>query len=573
MKSIQVKRSESILEVQRQLKANAQLGRVGGFLVVVDDEGKVIGIISDSDIRRKMTEILEKRAIMAEHVMNVNFISISDDLNVAQIPEVIFDRLSTRKIENKIPINYIPVLDKENRLKSIVHISDLIPVLEHASRQILIFGQGFVGLTLAMAMVNSGIPIVALEQDEDLRREINSLKPKVFEPHLRDILSKNLHGMYKLFGSKLSYLERPTLFSKRIHIVAVGTPLNKDGKDTSVDLNSVFEAIDEIAPTLKFGDLIVLRSTVPPGTTRTIARLILEKFNLRAGFDYHLAYAPERTVEGNAIAEVSRLPQLLGGFTDECTRQAANLFSEFVTSVVICENLEAAELGKLVTNAYRDVRFAFSNEVAQLASNLEVDVIGLIEDVNLGYARNAIPLPSPGVGGPCLTKDSFMLGINDKERSVILSARFLNQDMVKFTADKIIDISREVAGKILIIGVAFKGVPATNDLRQSTPIEICRELIEAGLSISAIDAVATSHEISEQGIPIFEELSGDYNVICILNNHPENVKIFRDILDIWAKRRHDDDARLALFDPWGIIATSDISNYKVDRFTLSSKVV
>lgn len=163
MKSIQVKRSVSILEVQKQLKANAQLGRVGGFLVVVDDEEKVIGIISDSDIRRKMTEILEGIVIIAEQVMNIDFISISDDLNVAQIPEVIFDRLSTRKIENRIPINYIPVLDKEDRLKSIVHISDLIPVLEHSGRQILIFGQGFVGLTLAMAMVNSGIPIVALE--------------------------------------------------------------------------------------------------------------------------------------------------------------------------------------------------------------------------------------------------------------------------------------------------------------------------------------------------------------------------------------------------------------------------
>ena len=166
-----------------------------------------------------------------------------------------------------------------------------------------------------------------------------------------------------------------------------------------------------------------------------------------------------------------------------------------------------------------------------------------------------------------------MLGINDKEKSVILSARCLNQDMVKYTADKIVDISRGVTGKILIIGVAFKGVPATNDLRQSTPIEICRKLIEAGISISAIDAVATSHEISEQGIPIFEELTDDHNVICILNNNPENVKIFRDILNIWSKLGQANNARLVLFDPWGMIASSDISNYNVDRFTLSSKVV
>jgi CBS domain-containing protein len=119
VESIQVRRIESILEVQQKLKANAQLGRVGGFLVVVDDDEKVIGIISDSDIRRKMTEISAGSVSKAEEVMNKDFISIRDDLNVTQIPEVIFGRLSTRKIENKIPINYIPVLDKGRHLKSI----------------------------------------------------------------------------------------------------------------------------------------------------------------------------------------------------------------------------------------------------------------------------------------------------------------------------------------------------------------------------------------------------------------------------------------------------------------------
>jgi len=572
VESIQVRRIESILEVQQKLKANAQLGRVGGFLVVVDDDEKVIGIISDSDIRRKMTEISAGSVSKAEEVMNKDFISIRDDLNVTQIPEVIFGRLSTRKIENKIPINYIPVLDKGRHLKSIVHISDLIPVLEHAGRQILIFGQGFVGITLAMAMVNSGIPIVALEKDKELRKEIISLTPRVFEPHLKEILAKNLNDKYKLIGSQLSDLDRPTLFSKRIHIIAVGTPLYRDGDETSVDLNAVFAALHEIAPTIRFGDLIILRSTVPPGTTREVARIFHETYNLRAGFDYHLAYAPERTVEGNAIAEVTRLPQLLGGFTDECTRQAANLFSEFVTSVVICENLEAAELGKLISNAFRDVRFAFSNEVSQLASHSEVDAIRLIEDVNLGYARNAIPFPSPGVGGPCLVKDSFMLGIDSNQTSVILSARRLNQEMIDFTVEKIINISRNFPGKILMIGVAFKGIPATNDLRHSTPIEICRKLNDVGLVISAVDSVATPLEISEQGIPIFNQFTNDYRVICILNNNPDNVKIFREILHSWIEHEQSKELRLALFDPWGLISSSDIANYNIVKFSLSSKV-
>jgi nucleotide sugar dehydrogenase len=294
------------------------------------------------------------------------------------------------------------------------------------------------------------------------------------------------------------------------------------------------------------------------------------KFALRAGFDFHLAYAPERTVEGNAIAEVSRLPQLIGGYTNECARQVANLFSEFVNSVIICENLEAAELGKLVTNSFRDVKFAFANEVAQLATSSNVDVIRMIEDINLGYARNSIPFPSPGVGGPCLTKDSYMLGIANREESVILSARLLNHSMISFTSNKIKNIAESHKGKVLAIGLAFKGVPATNDLRESTPIEICRELIAAGLDVSAIDAVVNQDEILSQGIPFFDNSNSGYSVVCILNNNPSNVKIFLDLLKEWEAKNNL--TTLALFDPWGLVTPSDIRKYSIKRFTLSSQV-
>lgn len=564
----QIPLSEPIENVMNLMSANLRSGIVGGFLVVVDSEGKVQGTVTDGDLRKNRKAIAHGQIKVAQEIMNKAFVFVEKSHSPLSMAKLVLQQLSKRAIQNEYPIEYIPVLDEQKQLTSILHISSLIPSLERVSRQIIIHGQGFVGLTLAMAMVNSGLRVYAIEKNSVTLQSLLTFKPLVYEPQLEEILINSLNKDYSVTDLDISSLPRESLFCRRIHIVAVGTPMIVRDGNKLADLTDLFAVVSEICRDLKFGDLIVIRSTVPVGTTRRISKFIFERTSLEAGSDYHLAYAPERTVEGNAISEVTRIPQLLGGFTKECERLAGNLFSEFVQSTVLCESLEACELAKLITNSYRDTTFAFANEVALIARSSSIDVNKLILDANLGYSRNAIPMPSPGVGGPCLTKDSYMLGLSDKDNSVIMSSRRLNEKMLDVTSNYIRDILNQYPGMLAVIGVAFKGFPSTNDTRQSPGVEICNLLKKDGSEIWVKDAVVSREEVESLGFSYLKELTSNHSVICLLNNHQQNLNLLTGLLQ--QSKRGNQARKIAVFDPWNLTTTADSKRYGFDRFTLTT---
>ena len=552
----------SVEEIQNALRADLTAGRVGGFVPVGDETGVVTGVITDSDLR-KMTNKLNKDSLVARDIMNRDFIYARSGASPLEIAKSILSDLNRREITNNFPITYIPVLFENNVLKSIAHISEVLPILENLNREIIIIGQGFVGLTFSMALVNSGIKIYAIEKSTETYNKIVAGIPSVYEPQLSEILERNLHKNYRITNKDLSEFKRKPMFCKRIYVIAVGTP----HEDTKTDLSQIKSAVKILSKNIEFGDLIILRSTVPVGTTRNlVSKAIFTETGLQAGIDYHLAYAPERTVEGNAIFETRKLPQLISGLTPECTKAAINFFSEFVGSVVPCESLEACELAKLISNAYRDVVFGFANEVAQIASGHNIDVNKLISDANTGYSRNAIPQPSPGVGGPCLTKDTYMIeGL--KEPSVMLSARSLNRGMEEYSADLIKRTAEIYGNKILVIGLAFKGKPTTNDLRNSPSVEIVKKLVKAGFEVQVIDAVASNLEIVRNGITPYEsEKEPRFNprLIAVLNDNDLNPDIFRNFI-----KNLDDHIDRSLFDPWCMINDSDLPISFTLRFNLS----
>lgn len=556
--------NDSIETVMSLMKADLESGTVGGFVVVVDPDRNVHGTITDSDLRRKRQEINLGQANEAQEVMNTNFVYVKKSESPLSMARSVLEQFKGRNIQNAIPIEYIPVLDSYNKLNSIMHISSLIPSLEQVSRQIVIHGQGFAGLTLAMAMVNKGLTVFALESNQDTIDSLVNVDPKVYEPQLEEILINSLEKSYFISNKEINEIPRESLFCKRIHIIAVGTPLIIKNSHREIDLSNLFEVIHNVSSDLKFGDLIIIRSTVPVGTTRRIRDLIFLKTGLEAGSDYYLSYAPERTVEGNAIAEVTRLPQLLGGYSKECERVTGNLFAEFVQSTVLCESLEACELAKLISNSFRDVSFAFANEVSILARQSGVDVNKLIADANLGYSRNQIPTPSPGVGGPCLTKDSYMLGLEKQADSVILSSRKLNERMVSESTNIIRAAVEKFPGKVAVIGVAFKGLPPTNDTRQSTCVEICNSLRREGYEIWATDSVVSRESVEKLGFLYLDSLSPEHSVICVLNNHPQNLNLLLTLI-----RKRKSNKSLAVFDPWNLTTSADSKRYGFKRYTLS----
>ena len=208
-------------------------------------------------------------------------------------------------------------------------------------------------------------------------------------------------------------------------------------------MRPIENAIRSVSVYLK-GDHVMIRSTVPVGTTRNF---IIPKLNnlskLKAGKDFYVSFVPERVVEGNALRELRSLPQIVGGLTSACLNRASKFWSTITPTIIRTSSLEASELVKLANNSFRDLSFAFANELAFVAGKFNLNAFDLIKAANNGYPRNKIPSPSPGVGGYCLTKDPilFSSSISRKKNDVMLSkvGRVVNERATKsviFTIQK-----------------------------------------------------------------------------------------------------------------------------------------
>jgi nucleotide sugar dehydrogenase len=277
-----------------------------------------------------------------------------------------------------------------------------------------------------------------------------------------------------------------------------------------------------------------------------------------------LAFTPERTVEGQAVQELSSLPQIVGGLTNRCAELASAFWQTLTDSVVRVDSLEAAELVKLINNSYRDLSFAFANGLALLADRFNLDAARIINSANEGYPRNPIPKPSPGVGGYCLSKDPFLYAAVDREAGhglLSYHGRTVNQlaghypvQIVSRFAERLRRPLSELT--VLLVGIAFKGWPETNDLRGSTSVDVGRELVRHGCEVLGYDAVVDDIAIQNLGIkPVaLLEATSRCDALLILNNHPANV------LDGMIARLQGRNA--LLFDGWSQLDRHEVEHYE-----------
>lgn len=389
-------------------------------------------------------------------------------------------------------------------------------------RSVCIFGQGYVGLTLAAVMADIGFDVLGTEIREDVLACLGQGKAHFHEPGLDELVGK-LVGRGRLrFKKHMERSDKPTVF-----IVTVGTPLGADGK---VNLSSIRSVSDEIARNLKSGDLVVMRSTVKLGTTRRIVIPILDS----AGVDYDVAFCPERTLEGQALPELRHLPQIVGSVSPRARIRAAQLFSFLTPTVVQVSSLETAETIKLVDNTQRDVAFAFSNEVARICDVIGVSAREVIQSGKLGYPRTNLPLPGP-VGGPCLEKDPHILveGLREfgLEPEIVIAARRINERQPSETVAEIKRWLESKAGfpdrpKVTLAGLAFKGRPITDDLRGTMARPILAALRGAFPQgrFQGFDAVVPAEAIAQsfdlEPVRTFEQAFDGANLVVLANNHP-----------------------------------------------------
>jgi len=267
---------------------------------------------------------------------------------------------------------------------------------EPAKYDIGIVGLGFVGLTLATVLAEAGHRVLGVEARPELVELTNNGIPHFSETGLSDALGRVIKSG-KLVAAARFEKDSPC----DTYIITVGTPLASDGAPR-VDM--IQNAAREVASNMRDGALVILRSTVMVETTRKIVAPILTS----SGKQYSLAMCPERTLEGNALQELRELPQIVGADEPAVADRAAAIFRRLTSSIVQLSSLEAAEIVKLVDNTYRDVQFAFANEVARLCDAFDVNAHEVIASGKLGYRRTNVALPGL-VGGPCLEKDPHIL--------------------------------------------------------------------------------------------------------------------------------------------------------------------
>lgn len=517
---------DSIDVVIRRMAKESKNVTHPGIAVVLDGQDTLLGVVTDGDIRRaysndiafsaKISEIMVKEPItVLEEVSN-------EDISLEVIRKVqLDDRHQSEWIRHVLIVN-----DK----KQLINIVDYLDVLQRRNslvNRVVVFGMGYVGVTLAVSLSNRGHQVTGIDIKDKIVNSLNQGRSHVFEPGLTDMLTANLNRNSISFSSNLEF------DTDQVYVVAVGTPLDSDSKP---DMSALLDVLKVISTVLKPGNQVMLRSTVPVGVTREVVIPYLEnKTGLKVGQDFHISFAPERTIEGNAMHELKTLPQVVGGYSPQCVKHAVEFWSTLTPTVVRVETLEAAEMVKLANNTFRDLSFAFANELALLADKYNVNSFNLINAANEGYPRNKIPLPSPGVGGYCLTKDPILFSCTSqgprKDAVLGISSRKINERAAIYPIEIIERFVKRLKLllsdiNVLIIGVAFKGIPETTDIRGSVAIDILTKLETKVNKVLAWDAMIKLEELKEFGFDVLDNLDSSIScadVILILNNHPDNV--------------------------------------------------
>ncbi|WP_448202720.1 nucleotide sugar dehydrogenase [Azospirillum sp. sgz302134] len=388
-------------------------------------------------------------------------------------------------------------------------------------RNVCVLGLGYVGLTLAVAMADAGFQVHGVEVRGDVLDKLARGIPHFHEPGLTEKLQHVVSRGRFTFGRTPDECDHCSVF-----IITVGTPLKADGR---VRTDMIEAATRQVAERLHDGDLVILRSTVKLGTTRNVVAPILRATGKR----FDIAFCPERTLEGQALIELNQLPQIIGAERIEVATRAAQIFGFLTPTTVKVSTLETAELIKLVDNTYRDVTFAFANEIARLCNAMEVSALEVARAGKLGYPRTHLPLPGP-VGGPCLEKDPHILIESAREVGVDMditaAGRRVNESQPQEVSRFLQQLTHSMQGfpqapTISLMGLAFKGRPATDDLRGTMAKPVFEELRTRFPQArwKGFDAVVAPDDIRSFGLEparnMAEAVEGA-NLAVILNNHP-----------------------------------------------------
>jgi UDP-N-acetyl-D-mannosaminuronic acid dehydrogenase len=360
---------------------------------------------------------------------------------------------------------------------------------------------GHVGFPFACVVAEAGHNVYGIDINQDAVDKLNAGITPYEEEGGEDILKINLKKERILFTTDFDFIKDSDVVA-----IMIGTPVDGEG---NARLDDLFNFVDDtLIPRMKKGQLIVLRSTVSPGTTEVLRKHIEKKHGWIEGEDYYLVFCPERVVQGRSIIETTKLPQIVGAFSEESYLQAALFFNSFIKNKVFHLTPKEAELGKLMTNMYRYVTFAFANEMWMIGEKHGINIDKVIDACNYDYPRMDVPHPGPNVGGPCLFKDGRFL-LSDIPFGDLINTSFLiNEGMPDYVFNRIKDINPNV-DKVLILGATFK--KDCDDTRNSLSYKMVKVCKKHGVESWMWDPFITE----EKEYPS----THDYDAVIVMTPH------------------------------------------------------
>ena len=338
-------------------------------------------------------------------------------------------------------------------------------------KSVSVIGLGYIGLPTATLIANNGFQVYGMDPVKKVVETINQGKIHIVEPGLEELVKKAVKSG-KLVADVCPH-------EADVFILAVPTPFKGEKMP---DLSYVEAAAREIAPCLREGNLVILESTSPVGTTEKVREWILDERPELSGKELYFAHCPERVLPGKIVQELSANDRIIGGVDEASTKKTVEFYSHFVKGALLETDARTAELSKLTENSFRDVNIAFANELSIICEKLGINVWELIRLANR-HPRVNILQPGPGVGGHCIAVDPwFIVDSAPAEARLIRTARQVNDNKPHYVMAKVFDSIKEVAGgtgtpKIACLGLAFK--PDIDDLRESPALQIAVELATA----------------------------------------------------------------------------------------------
>ncbi len=409
-----------------------------------------------------------------------------------------------------------------------------------------VVGLGYVGLPTAALLAAGGMDVLGVDVDAQRVDAVNAGEAPIGEPGLDGAVAVAVALGRLRAGCEPEVADA--------FIVAVPTPIDSDH---SPDLRALHSALESLAPQLRAGDLVVVESTSPVGSTEAVsARLAGLRTDLSFPHalgddsDIRVAYCPERVLPGNALAEMVENDRVIGGVSPSCAEAARGLYESFVKGECHLTDARTAEMVKLSENAFRDVNIAFANELSVVCDALGVDPWAMIRLANR-HPRVDILNPGPGVGGHCIPVDPWFIVHSEPERTpLIQAARVVNDGKPEWVARRVAEMCTGLDGAVVAcLGLAYKS--DTDDLRESPAIAVIqgiRRMFDGPIMVVEPHLEALPEELLSDGLCELVDLRRALDaahVVVLLTDHSSFLEVDprslggKKVLDsrgVWAKR-------------------------------------